>query len=324
MTDHDLLVDEDTFGGIALRRMPGLAVPFALVAASAAFFAIFALGAVFSPMRGVSPVWPTLFAVSPGALAGGVVRRWRGLYAPFLNPSSRVGRLALVVVLAGASVGAVVGSVTWPYDDDAMTTCAIGGALYSLGFLPAAVLVHRASMRTARARLGSLVAEVDRRTVVATLLVVDSFAAMTQAPSLALAQLSELVHRFTQPALSIAVSTACALGIARIRRADLAARARLDDLTREAAWLERSGVIEREAEAASALDLGLGRDRWSRASELATYRTASRSELVATGSLEEARRAVDAALVQRRRALIFAVATIAVTTCAAALGAIAR
>lgn len=324
MIEHDALLDEDTFGGVALRRMPALAVPFALVAASAAFFSIFALGVVFSPMRGVSPVLPTLFAVIPGALAGGVIRHWRGLYATFMNPPSRVGRLALVVVLAGASIGAFVGYIAWPDFDAAMITCAIGGAVYSIAFLPAAVLVHRASMRAARARLGSLVAEVDRRTVVATLLVVVAFAALTQAPSLALAQLSELLHRFTQPALSIAVSTACALGIARIRRDDLAARARLEELTREAAWLERSGVIEHEAEAASAMDLGLGRDRWSRTSELATYRAAPRSELVVCGSLDDARRAVDAALVQRRRALAFAVATIAVTTWATAFGWVAR
>lgn len=147
MIEHDALLDEDTFGGVALRRMPGLAVPFALVAASAAFFSIFALGVI----------------------------------------------------------GAFVGYIAWPDFDAAMITCAIGGAVYSIAFLPAAVLVHRASMRAARARLGSLVAEVDRRTVVATLLVVVAFAAVTQAPSLALAQLSELVHRFTQPALSIAL-----------------------------------------------------------------------------------------------------------------------
>lgn len=316
---HEEEDEEDAFGGIALRRMPGLAVPFALVAASAAFFSIFALGAGLWTMREASPVWPAAFAVVPGAVAGAVVRRWRALYDTYTNKPSRIGRIALVVVIAGASIGVVVGLTTW--GEEGVGPCALGGAIYALAFLPAALVVQGASMRAARARLGSIVADVDRRTVTVSLLAVVAFAAMTQAPALALSQFSELVHRLVQPALSIAVGAACAAGIARIRWMDEDARARLEEVASEAPWLERTETIPIDP-SSGAIDLGLGGDRWARRFEPATYRTASRTEVVLRGSLNDARRAIDGALVQRRRALVFVLATIAVTVCASATGAI--
>jgi hypothetical protein len=318
LNHRELEIDEpDAFGGIALRRMPGLAVPFALVAAAAAFFAVFALGS-FEPMREASPVWPAIVAVVPGAIAGAIIRRWRALYETFMNRPSRIARIALVVVVAGASIGGVVGICSW--GDAGLAPCTVGGAIYALAFIPAALFVQGASTRAARARMGSLVADVDRRSVIVSLLAVVAFAALTQAPALASSQLSFLVNRFVQPALSVAVSVACAVGIHRIRRRDQDARAHLEEVAREAAWLERTVAVD-DVEPGVTVDLGLGADRWSRTTELATYRTAPRSELVFCGSLHDARRAIDVALVQSRRALVFAVATAVVTIAAFVFGA---
>jgi hypothetical protein len=312
--------EDDAFGGVALLRMPGLAGPFALVAASAAFFAIFALGAAFWPMQETSPVWPSVFAAVPGALAGTVLRQWRRLYETRTTTRARVVRIAVVVTITGTAIGVVVGVCS----GNEAGCCAVGGATYALAFLPAALVVQSASMRAARARMGSIVAGVDRRTVTVALLAVVAFAAMTQAPALALSRFSFLVHPFVQPALSIGVSAVCAAAIAHIRRCDLDERKRLEEIVRETAWLEWTAQETARVDESTGIDLGLGRDRWARTTELATYRTAPRSELVVCGSIQAARSAIDQALTQRRRALVFALATIAVTVCAFAFGAIGR
>ena len=302
------MVDDD-FGGIALRRMPALGMPFALVAATAAFFSVFALAAAFWTMQETSPLVPAIFAVVPGALAGGALRRWRRLYATFASEGERRRCVALVVVVAGASIGAVLGLATW--GTDAVGPCLVGGALTSLAFVPSALAVHGASMRAARARHGSIVAEVDRRSVMVTVLSCVTFATLTQSPALAVGHTSFLLHPFVQPLLSSAVAVACALSTAWILRSDRRAKTSLEALGREVPWLDRTDATA-DDDAAAALDLGLGDDRWSRSSAAATYRIASRPEVILRGSVNDALRAIDDALAQRRRALTFsAVASIA-------------
>ena len=312
--------DEDAFGSVALRRMPGLAVPFALVAASAAFFSVFAVGGDLWRMRdAASPLGAVAFAMVPGALAGAVIRRWRHLYGLFTTRTACVVRIALVVAAAGASIGAVIGWCAWALQAN-LGVCAVDGAVYALAFVPAALIVRSAAVRAARARLGSIVAGVDRRTVTVTLLGVIAFSAMTQGPALFFGDYSSLVHPLVQVASSVAVSAGCATAIALIRRRDHEARALLEAAAAQP-WLERIDAIATEAGSAPALDLGLGAARWGRTSELATYRTAPRSEVVLRGSVDDARRAVDVALAQRRRALVFSLLTIAVTVGAFAIGA---
>src|SRR5689334_13989910 len=89
-------------------RMPGLAAPFALVGASATFFCIQALAVCCWGIEFLPPLVPSAFGALVGAIMGFVFRRWRRLHDPFSGRDSRVFRIAFVMLLGGASVGAFV------------------------------------------------------------------------------------------------------------------------------------------------------------------------------------------------------------------------
>ncbi len=257
------------------ERMPGLALPFALVATSVAFFSILAFGAAFDGIRHVSPLFATGLAIPVGALAGTLLRRWRALHDPLRMRDSLFIAVGAIVVVAGGSIGAAVGISAWNDPGPCMT----GGIIAGVAFLPSCVTVVEASRRAARARMGSIVAGVDRRTALATLLVVVAIAATTQAPAL-------LVRRYTwafpiiiQALSSIVVSGATAVAIARLYALDRAALARFDGLVREAPSFDRAEPNETGKAFGQGIDLGLGADRWTRTTGVDTYRTTSQREV---------------------------------------------
>lgn len=298
-------------------RMPGLALPFALLGSTAAFFSVLAIGAGSDAMLEAPPAIATAFAMVVGASLGVVLGRWKRLHDPFLGRDARAFRIAFLVVLAGAVIGLVLGVSTW--GEYAVKPCSLGGAACGLVFLPSALFVFDAASRAARARLGTLVAEVDRRTVLASLLAVVSFAAAFQAPALALARYSQWLPPWIQHGASFVVGGAVVFSLAGLRRRDVAARAQLEAIAGNADYLDKA--TDHEPDSARTIDLGLGADRWARPAELATYRTTARGEVVLKGSLHDARRAIDEALRHRRRVLAFSILMLAASALSSVIGA---
>lgn len=309
--------DTELFDITPNGRMPGLAAPFALVGSAAALFSVLAIGAGSDAMLEAPPVIATGVAALVGAALGIVLRRWKRLHDPFMGRDMRAMRIALLVVLAGAIIGVVLGVSTW--GEYAIEPCALGGAACGLVFLPSALLVFDAAARAARARLGTLVADVDRRTVLVSLFAVVAFAAAFQAPALALARYSQWLPPWVQNSASFVFGTAAVLLIARLRSRDLAARAQLDALAGSAEHLDRATDLEPDS--AAAVDLGLGLDRWARPAALATYRSTARGEVVLRGSVHDAERAIDDALRHRRRALAFSIVMLAASALSSVIGA---
>lgn len=83
-------------------------LPFALLGATAAFFCMLGLCLVLTDMRFAAPWSAAVSGGFAGALAGGLLRRWRSLHDPWLTPGKKLSRVALVVMSAGACVGASV------------------------------------------------------------------------------------------------------------------------------------------------------------------------------------------------------------------------
>jgi hypothetical protein len=316
-TAVDLADDELDF--LFLRRVPGLALPFALVGASAGLFSVLGLAAVRDTARSTSPIVAAAVATLAGAIAGAVLRRWPRLYDPLVAMDGVVLRVAAVVLPAAGFVGAVVGGTTW--GEAGLLPCAAGGALCGLAFLPSCVAVLGAAKRAMRARHGSLVADADRRTAWGSLLGVVAIAALAQAPALALGRVSELLHPLAQVGLSLVVGAVCAVALFALRALDRAGHARLGAIASDAVWLERADVGANGDAESGAVDLGLGDERWSRSPHLATYRSASRNDVVLRGSVEDALAAFGDAIRRRRRALAAAVATVLLTAAAFACGA---
>jgi hypothetical protein len=301
---------------VPTTRPRGLVVPFAVVGASAGFFSVLALGAAFEGMRQVSPLLAAAFALAAGGAAGFVIERWRRLHHPFRAVDSMRIYVGAIVVVAGTAAGAALGYAAW--DEWGVPVCAAGGGGCALAFVPCALFVVDAAKRAARARFGSLVAGVDRRTVLASLAAACAFATSVQAPALFAGTWSERVPAHVQGGASVAVGLACVVALAALRARDVRTEAELDAAERDAAGLTAATAATEEDRAA--LDLGLGGERWAQTWGVPTYRTTERSSVVLRGSLAEARRAVSQALAHRRATTWFAAAVVVATTVSFAVG----
>lgn len=299
-----------------IGAMPPLAKPFAAFGAAAGLFAILGIGAFRDAAREVVPLVPMILTAGVGALAGETLCRWRRLHAPDLARDSLIVSMGVVTGAAGAISGSLVGLVTWGFDGVARFM--LGGAVVGLAFLPSCLVVFDAAKRAARGRLGSLVAETDRRTVSSTVLAGIAFASMTQVPALLNANTSKALPPLFQALLSVLVSLVATVAIVALQRKDQRSRSALEAHVKEAAWLERASE---DGEAlpvpTSAVDLGLGADRWTRPD--ANYRTSGRPDVVLRGSVERAIAAFDECSLRRHRSLIVAVSGLAAATVACAL-----
>ncbi|MFO0737456.1 MAG: hypothetical protein U0270_16310 [Labilithrix sp.] len=284
--------------------MPSLARPFAAFGAAAGLFAILAIGAFREAARDVSPLVPMILTAGVSAGAGEVLRRWRRLHDPKLAREAIVLWIGLVAAVAGAVSGALVGLFTWGVDG--VPRFFVGGGLVALAFVPSCLVVFDAAKRAGRARLGSLVAETDRRTVFSTVLAGIGFAGATQVPAILSANTSTILAPLTQVALSMVASLGATVGIVFLQRRDRKSRAALEAHAKDAAWLERAPADEGMAGvSADAVDLGLGADRWTRGD--ANYRMSGRPDVVLKGSVERAMEAFDECARRRHYSLIVAV-----------------
>jgi hypothetical protein len=209
-------LDPDNDSDLArMHRMPGLAAPFAMVGAAAALFSVLGLGAARESVRWTEPISTAVVAAIAGAMVGAALRRWQTLHEPMMARGNVALRVACLVLPAAAFMGGVVGNSTW--GEDAIPMYGLGGAVVGLAFLPSCLEVLEAARSAARARLGSLVAEADRRTTRSTLLVVVVLAAGLQAPAIALGRFSKSLPPLAQAGLSVAVSAAAAVALAVLR-----------------------------------------------------------------------------------------------------------
>jgi hypothetical protein len=227
-------------------------------------------------------------------------------------------RIATIAGLAGAASGGLVGLFTW--GPDGFVRFTLGGAAAALAFVPSCVVVFDAAMRAGRGRHGSLVAATDRRTVMSTVLAGVAFAGATQVPAVLSANLSNALAPLVQVGLSFVACAGATLAIVVLQRSDRSARAALDAHAKESVWLERAPADEADGSPAGAppVDLGLGADRWTRATDT-TYRSSGRAGVVLKGSVEHAIAAFDECARRRQRSLLVAVCGLTAVSVAFAL-----
>lgn len=298
--------------------MPSLAKPFAAFATAAGLFAILALGSFREPVREVAPFVPTLMTGAIGAGAGEVLRRWKRIHDPMLPREIVVLWVTVVTVVAGAISGGFVGLFTWGLEG--VLKCTIGGGFVALGFVPSCLVVFDAAKRAGRARLGSLVAATDRRTVFSTVLAGIAFAGATAVPAVLTANTLNALPPLLQVTLSIIASLGSVLGIVMLQRRDRADRASLEAFAKDSAWLERASEETQPTAptmAQGGVDLGLGAEQWSKGD--GSYRTSGRPDVVLKGSLEQATAAFDECARRRHRSLVVAVSAFAAVACSFAL-----
>ncbi len=293
--------------------MPSLVLPFALVGLAATVFTLTAVSVVRVGAQGASLVWAGGTGAFLGAVVGIVLRRWRVLHDPMFREKATV-RVGVVVVAAGIVVGSVLGVEAW--GADGILPFALGGGVLSLGFVPACTTVLGAGRSAARARLGSVVADADRRTIWGTTFSAIAVTTLAGLPAIA----GGCVRRVSAPQQAsavLAVGIACVLGgalLAILDKRGMTALRRLA-LTRP---LEEAG--EHATESKACVDVGLGDASWAPAPGASTYRSANQEQVLLRGDIDAALAALDDAFKRRVTTQGLAALAIASTlaTCLAA------
>ncbi len=286
--------------------MPSLAVPFAAFGAAAGFFAILAIGAFRPAARSVSPYLAMLVTAAAGGIVGAAVRRWSHLQESHLPRETVVTWLAVLVAIAGAVSGGVVGYAMW--GEEGVMRFFVGGAAVGLVFTPSCLVVFDAARRAGRGRHGSLVAGTDARTVLSTVLGGLAFAAATQVPAVLASRSSSHLPPLLQFSSSALVCLGATAGIVALQRRDRAAAAALETFTKEALWLDRvapsSDDVGLRVLPSGAVDLGLGDDQWARGDK--SYRSSGRADVLVKGSVADANAAFAECARRRHRSLLVA------------------
>jgi hypothetical protein len=296
--------------------LPSLLPFFTIVGALASTFSVLCVGA-FNPSACDARVDIALaLGASVGGALGLILSRWRALRNPMAGPELLWIRLAVLNALAGAAIG---GAVTWvSYENMGQMKESIAlGAVFGLLFVPGCRKVVDAAQRSVRARLGSIVAESDRRSVWTALVFVGALAVMVGAPSIATGACHYDLGVLAQGGILFATAAA-GLGAsvwlaARERRA-------LDDvvaIAREATTLE--SARDEDPEAPEVRDLGLGDERFAREVRGLPYRGKREATVALLGEPSAAVAALRASALERRRTLaVCAISTVVVTGAAAA------
>lgn len=242
-------------------RFPKLALPFAIIGASAGWLYASLLE---NPLFGFDESRPAVVpcAAALAALTGAsltrlcVGRQYRyELGDPDPGVRARTDTWLIqvpVVVVTGAAAGGLVGAL-WTRSGGA-GPCAASGALCALLFAPVCLAVLAAARRAQRARLGSSVAGADRRAVwgiLAITLGVMTLAALPDWPAW-------VAHEGSAPivtlGLLLAAATATLVTLLADRRALALAKLELD----AAMAVQEPAEVEPGTGEAPRFDLGLG------------------------------------------------------------------
>jgi hypothetical protein len=277
------------------NRFPGLAVPFALVGASAGWLSaglaanpLFGSGGpapsgVIHAFFGTTALVAAVMAGATGALIRRLCvgkRRWYEIDDPdpeLRAPADTWPLQAGLVVVAGAFTGALIDVLF--FRDEYMLMCTAVGALLALAFVPVCLSVIAAARRAQRARHGSLVASSDRRAVWGTLAITLAAATVEALPEWPAAAADDRPWPF----VALAVLALAGLATLRIFREDRAVFGQARELVR--AGLEAREEPAQEAPEILRFDLGLGEDLYARrARGAAAYRQVDRTVALVQGS----------------------------------------
>jgi hypothetical protein len=274
-------------------RIPSLTLPFGALGALTGWISVSALQ---NPLFRAGPELHRSIAAAGGgltaALIGAYLTRW--LHAQVSQYDSahsdwyamgRWLRLGPPLVVGGALTGALVGAFAQaPWDGIRL------GLVCALCAVPLCAVVLRASLRAGRARLGSLVADTDRREVWAVLVLVASCETLAELPG----GPAWATVGLPGPWVSVAVALGGVPLVLGLLRRDLAARRRLTAESRDLRAREREHAPPSEI---PRLDLGIGDELSARhAQGSSAYRDHEREVALVIGNLDEARSALDKAV----------------------------
>ena len=189
---------------------------------------------------------------------------------------------------------------------------ALGGAIVGALFYPGCHRIFQSARSATRARHGSLVAALDRRNVLATVLAGIAACSITQVPALLRAQFSSRAPSSVQAALSVVLSMCVLVIFHRLRKQNADDWQKLTALGYHGQW---ETVAEPLATAENSLDLGLGEEHLA-ARTARGYRDLG-GQASLRGSIEEATAAFVAGDAYHHRAMLVAVAslTASLATC---------
>jgi hypothetical protein len=266
-------------------RFPSLVLPFAITGAAAGWLSAGLGGRPFS--QTLVALTATVVAALTGAILTRLCVGRRYQYEldppdPELRPATDNGLLHTAIVLgAGAATGGLL-SLTDPRCCTRLD-CMLGGAAFTIVFVPVCLAVVAAARRAQRARLGSLVASCDRRAVwgiLAITLGVTTVEALPEWP-----EWSSGSGAMPIVALALAALTGAVTLVVRHRDAGALKQARGEI---EAGLLAQGHEDpEPEEGAVARLDLGLGDEMLARiAHGAAAYRDRQRTVALVRGNPE--------------------------------------
>jgi len=279
-----VLWDEDG----ANARVPRLGLPFAVVGLAAGWLSARAVSSPLfdPPARGISFERTAVTAACAGAVLGILCRRWCRRSLSFAGPPIPWHLVFILVELIGAGTGAFVSANAHRH------RAWLEGTAIGLGcavpVFPVVAVVIAAAQRAARARLGSIVAAADRRTVWAML-----FAGLAPLTVPAVAEwLPGRRYLIFPPVLEIAIALVAFLVVTGCVVFDLAARARLRRMVGSLGALEPIADVDGAPRAIRRTDVGLGRGARARVHVPEHYRRGPEVRALVIGEPEEADRAL--------------------------------
>jgi hypothetical protein len=279
-----VLWDEDG----ANARVPRLGLPFAVVGLAAGWLSARAVSSPLfdPPVRGISWGRAAITASVAGAILGVLCRRWCRRSVSFAGQPIPWHLVFVLVELVGAVTGAIVGAEAHsrhPFaEGTAISLCC------AVPVFPVVALVIVAAQRAARARLGSIVAAADRRTVWAVL-----FAGVAPLTLPAIAEwLPGRYILIIPPVLEIGIAVVAFLVVTGCVLFDLAARARLRRIVGSLGSLEPIADVDGAPLAARRTDVGLGSGARARVHVPEHYRRGPEVMALVIGQPEEADRAL--------------------------------
>lgn len=290
-------------------HIPDLMLPFGALGGVVGWIFTSALqNPVFRGDPASSRVMAAVGGAVTASLVGAHLSRWTDAQIGDPSPSITWAQWAHLVVplfACSALTGALVGEMVRDWSHGVQL-----GLLCALCATPLCAAVLRATLRAARARHGSLVADADRREVWSVLVLTATFATLADL----LTGLAWKALGTPGPWISIAVVLGGVAATAVILRRDLAARRTLAAESRDLRAREREHASPGQI---PTLDLGLGDEQQARhVRGGSAYRHHDREVALVIGNLDEARSALDGAVRRRAASLCFTVLVAAAHTVA--------
>jgi hypothetical protein len=299
-----------------------LTFPFALVGLVAGWLSA---GLLANPVIGVAVAGQQGVAAVIAGLIGAVIGTLLGrLHVPrnaFAEEGPPWIPVALYLIPGGAITGGAVGWIASGGHGNGLSSGLLNGLICAPGFVPVGTLVLSAARRARRARLGSIVAGSDARSIWSILAIALSVTTLAALPDWAAWRHA----RAALPHAALAMADGAAVLIACLMVADAVALVRVVRLGRQQMeQREPEDDAAREAAAREAIpttDLGLGEEVMAQlARGAAVYRSQERTVALLLGSVTEARAALRRALWRGAAGLAIAGATLACHAWAAGEG----